>query len=278
MEKSGEIEIESVDMNDLQIEEKSPINNSYCLRGSYDINQMTNNQEKHALLKIKINPNIPNEFVLVNSNFQIHYMSISDEGVFHNNSFAKEHVDRVNDVCFFKDGQSPFDKAFISASSDGTIKIWDSRASSSVKTINVNQGKQVFTIDTNSEVLVAGLEREIGIWDLKMMKYTGKSKYLHSDDVTYVKVKNNNVLTGGEDGLINVLDISNGLNMDSIVSQVNIVQAVASLDFIDDEMNYIQAITTDHNYHVLNMFTGVSLFEFDAKNVNTYIFIFKKIF
>jgi WD40 repeat protein len=278
MEKSGEIEIESVDMNDLQIEEKSPINNSYCLRGSYDINQMTNNQEKHALLKIKINPNIPNEFVLVNSNFQIHYMSISDEGVFHNNSFAKEHVDRVNDVCFFKDGQSPFDKAFISASSDGTIKIWDSRASSSVKTINVNQGKQVFTIDTNSQVLVAGLEREIGIWDLKMMKYTGKSKYLHSDDVTYVKVKNNNVLTGGEDGLINVLDISNGLNMDSIMSQVNIVQAIASLDFLDDEMNYIQAITTDHNYHVLNMFTGVSLFEFDAKNVNTYVFIFLKIF
>jgi WD40 repeat protein len=277
MENSSEIELDGVDMKNLNIQEKSPIHNCYSLRGSYDINQMTNNQEKHALLKIKINPNIANEFVIVNSNFEIIYMSINDEGVFHNNSFAKEHVDRVNDVCFFKEGQSPFDKAFISASSDGSIKIWDSRASASVKTINVNQGKQVFTIDTNPEVLVAGLEREIGIWDLKMMKYTGKSKYLHSDDVTYVKVKNKNVLTGGEDGLINVLDITNGLNMDSIISQVNIVQAIASLDFLDDEINYIQAITTDHNYHILNMYTGVSLFEFDAKNVKQ-IYLYNYIF
>ena len=78
-------------------------------------------------------------------------------------------------------------------------------------------------------------------------------------------------LMAPRDSLINVLDISNGLNMDSIISQVNIVQAIASLDFLDDEINYIQAVTTDHNYHILNMYTGVSLFEFDAKNVNFYI-------
>lgn len=247
----------------------SKANNSYKIVSSYDINQMTQN-EKHSILKIKINNNISNEMVLINSNFQLLYMSLKEDNLFHVCSFNKEHQDRINDVTFFENGVSPFDRAFISAGSDGTIKVWDSRTQSSVKSISTN-GKKVFTVDTNQNILVAGMEREIGVWDLKMMKQIHKVKFAHSEDVTFVKLRNNILLTGGEDSIVNIFDLENGFTMDSVIVTANIGQPIASLGFLDDEFNFLQVITTVQTYHIFNMFTGIPVFEFDSKNVSNKI-------
>ena len=238
--------------------------NSHKIKASYDINQITK-EEKSALLKIKINPNIPNEFALINSKFQILYMSITNDDLYHVCSF-KENTGRINDISFFKNNESPFNRAFISGSTDGTIKIWDSRSSHSVKTIETNKSK-VFTLDTNSDVLVAGVAREIVVWDLKMMKQMHKCSFAHSDEVTAVKLKNNYLMTGGQDNIINIFDLNTGLEMDSVISTANLNQPLAALDFIDDEMNYIHAITNVYTFNIVNMFSCVSSFELDAKNV-----------
>jgi len=240
--------------------------NSHKIKSSYDINQITKEEKKSSLLKIKMNPNTPHEFAVINSNFQILYMSLSNEDIYHICTF-KENKGRINDICFFKNNESPFNKAFISGSTDGTIKIWDSRSSQSVKTIETNRQK-VFALDTNSEVLAAGVEREVVVWDLKMMKQMYKCSFAHSDEVTAVKFKDNFLMTGGQDNIINIFDLKLGLDMDAVVSTANINQPFASVDFLDDELNYVHAVTNVYTFNVVNMFSCVSAFELDAKNVN----------
>jgi WD40 repeat protein len=245
------------------------VKNAYNLITMYDINQLLK-EEKHSLLKIKINPNFPNELVLINSNFQISYFSLCQDGLFHINTLEREHTDRVNDICYFKNCEGPFNQAIISASSDGSIKIWDSRAKSSVKTIKNKDDKQIFCVETTRDYLIAGMEREISIWDVKMMKQLYKSKFAHSEDVTFLKAKQNILLSGGEDNIVNIFDISMGLSMDSVMATANIGQPISSLDFLDEDLNYVQVITTVKTYEIFNMYTASSLFEFDAKNVNIY--------
>ena len=63
------------------------------------------------------------------------------------------------------------------------------------------------------------------------------------------------------------VDIVTGFDMTSVISTANLGQPVASMNFLDDEINYLQVNSTVHSYHLLNMWTGVSNFEFDAKNV-----------
>jgi len=108
--------------------------------------------------------------------------------------------------------------------------------------------------------------REIGIWDLKMMKNIYRCKFAHSEDVTSLKLRGNTLISGGEDNIINVFDLTNGLDMDSVVSTANIGQSLQSVDFLDAECNYIQACTTVYTFHIVNMFTGVSIFNFDSKS------------
>jgi len=259
--------LNSIKLDDSYLNFYSKSSNIYKTKSSYNINQITKNEQPNSLLKVKVNPNTPNEMALINSNFSILSMVIKEDSLFHLNTIKHEHTDRINDVCFFKNSNSPFNNAFISGSSDGMIKIWDSRSQDSIKTINASNGKKVFTLDTNTNCLIAGLEREIGVWEIRMMKQLHKVKFAHSEDVTYVKVNNNIIISGGEDNIVNVFDIQNGFDMTSVLATVNVGQPIASMNFIDDDINYLHVNSTVHSFHLLNMWTGVSDFEFDAKNV-----------
>jgi WD40 repeat protein len=238
--------------------------NKLKIQNSYDINQITN-QAGIGLLSIKCNNNIKNEFAVINSNFQVNYFVIGDDGVYNVCNFS-EHTDRVNDITFFKNCNSPFDKAFMTGSSDGTIKLWDSRMQNSAKTISANKAI-VNSLDTNCNVLAAGFGLDVGIWDLVKMKNTYRYKYGHSDLVTSVKLRDNQLISGGEDYLVNTYDITNGLNMTSGVSCVNTTQGISKVDFLDNEMNFIQTLTNVFTFNIIDMFKGYSIYEFDAKEV-----------
>ncbi len=240
--------------------------NLFKIHSSYDINQLTKNESPQSLLKVKVNPNTNNELAIIGSNFKVLSMSIRNDSLFHQTSTLIEHKSRINDISYFKNTNEPFNTAFVSCSNDGTIKIWDSRTEASIKTIIASKGKKVFTVDTSNNLLAAGMEREIGIYDLKMMKPIYKAKFGHSEDVTYIKIKDSFVISGGEDSVVNVFDISNGFDMNSVLATSTVNQPVTMLNTVDDEFNYLQVISTVQTYHILNMFTGVSNFDFDAKS------------
>ena len=249
--------------NSNYIEFHSKTNNTLTVKKSYNINQITNESD-NSLLKVKINPNLPNEFALINSNFCVNYLVLDNDGAFNLGTF-KEHTERINDVAFFKNNSSPFDKAFVSGSSDGSIKLWDSRTPTSVKTIKTN-GIKVFCLETSNDKLIAGFGREIGIWDLKMMKNICRYKSAHSEDVVCMKTQGDNLLTGGEDGIINHFDIKNGLNVDSVISTLNLGQPLSFVDFLDTEINLIQACTSVYSFDVCSFNKGISQYSFDSKS------------
>jgi hypothetical protein len=127
---------------------------------------------------------------------------------------------------------------------------------------------KVFTIDAEISQFCLGYGKEIGIWDLKTMKQTQKCKFGHSEDVTSVRLNQNTLISGGEDSIINAFNIEQGLTMDSVLSTVNINQTISNINYLDKEINFVQAITTVNTYHIMNMFTGIEQFQFDAKNEN----------
>ena len=59
----------------------------------------------------------------------------------------------------------------------------------------------------NNEVWISGgQDKEIGIWDFRMKCLTNKIKNIHTNDINSVSVQNNYILSGGEEGRVNIID------------------------------------------------------------------------
>ena len=242
---------------------------------SVNINEITKDPD-NSLLKLKINPNKVGEFIIVNSNFTMNYLSFNSQNISLScNGVYSEHKSRINDITFFHSNQSPLSESFVSGDNDGTILLWDSRAKSSSYKLTTHGKGPVFTLDTNQNFLAAGYGTEISAWDLKTMKQIGKSSFAHSDVINCVKFYENYLISGGEDNIINIFDIYAGnelnkkinkniLKSENVASTMNMGQSIYSVSTM--KPNYISAITTVNTFFVIDLKSCVQTYEFDAKN------------
>ena len=123
---------------------------------SVNINEITKDPE-NSLLKLKINPNKQGEFIIVNSNFTMNYLSFNPQNISLScNGVYTEHKSRINDVSFFHSNQSPLSESFVSGDNDGTILLWDTRAKSSSFNLSTHGKGAVLSLDTNQYFLGAG--------------------------------------------------------------------------------------------------------------------------
>ena len=240
-----------------------------------NINEITKDPD-NSLLKIKINPNKQGEFIIVNSNFTMNYLSFNPQNISLScNGVYTEHKSRINDVTFFHSNQSPLNESFVSGDNDGTILLWDSRAKSSSYKLSTHGKGAVLSLDTNQNFLAAGYGTEIAAWDLKTMKQIGKSSFAHSELVTCVKFFENYLISGGEDNIINIFDIYNGnemqkkinkniLTAENVAATMNMGQNIYSVSTM--KQNYISAITTVNTFFVIDLKSCCQNYEFDAKN------------
>ena len=252
--------------------------NTFNILSSVNINEITKDPE-NSLLKLKINPNKQGEFVIVNSNFTMNYLSFNPQNISLScNGVYSEHKSRINDIAFFHSNQSPLSESFVSGDNDGNILLWDSRAKSSSYKLNTNGKGGVLSLDTNESYLAAGYGTEIATWDLKTMKRIGKNSTVHSDLVSCVKFYENYLISGGDDNIINIFDISNGkelnkkinkniLDSDNVVSMMNMGQCITSVSTM--KQNYISAITAVNTFFVIDLKSCVQTYEFDSKNTIT---------
>ena len=248
---------------------------TFNILSNVNINEITKDPD-NSLLKIKINPNKQGEFIIVNSNFTMNYLSFNPQNISLScNGVYTEHKSRINDVSFFHSNQSPLNESFVSGDNDGTILLWDSRAKSSSYKLSTHGKGAVLSLDTNQDFLAAGYGTEIATWDLKTMKQIGKSSFAHSEFVTCVKFFENYLISGGEDNIINIFDIYNEnemkkkinkniLSAENVAATMNMGQNIYSVSTM--KQNYISAITTVNTFFVIDLKSCCQNYEFDAKN------------
>ena len=252
--------------------------NTFNILSSVNLNEITKDPD-NSLLKLKINPNKQGEFIIVNSNFTMNYLSFNPQNVSLScNGVYSEHKSRINDISFFHSNQSPLSESFVSGDNEGNILLWDSRAKSSSYKLSTNGKGGILSLDTNENFLAAGYGTEIAAWDLKTMKRIGKNSEMHSEFVTCVKFFENYLISGGEDNIINIFDISNKnelnkkinkniLDSDNAVSMMNMGQSIYSVSTV--KPNYISAITSVNTFFIINLKSCVQTYEFDSKNIIT---------
>ena len=252
--------------------------NTFNILSSVNLNEITKDPD-NSLLKLKINPNKQGEFIIVNSNFTMNYLSFNPQNISLScNGIYSEHKSRINDISFFHSNQSPLSESFVSGDNDGNILLWDSRAKSSSYKLSTNGKGGIFSLDTNENYLAAGYGNEIAAWDLKTMKRIGKNSEMHSELVTCVKFFENYLISSGEDNIINIFDINNGnelnkkinkniLDSDYSVSMMNMGQSIFNVSTI--KTNYISAITTINTFFVIELKSCIPTYEFDSKNIIT---------
>jgi WD40 repeat protein len=217
-----------------------------------------------------------NDFISSLSNFQINYNTITDKGILCEKTYS-EHSERINDIDVIPDHS-----AVSSASNDGTIKLWDLKGStSSAKTFNT--GKPVWSVHTHGEYLCAGIEKDLVIWSLKTMKPFAKINFLHSEAILSIKIQIINgkpyLVSTGDDGLINVLDISTQkITTDNVVSTINTNQTMLFSELVND-VNVVQALTASESLIMFNLENNSEIvsFDFNAEGLGSNYIVNSKI-
>eukprot|EP00347_Sterkiella_histriomuscorum_P016228 403353998 len=137
-------------------------------------------------LHVQQNHVVPSELALANTDFSMGLMDLN-----RNNGetalFMREHfhTDKIHAIKFTNDfSNDSLQHCILSASQDGTVKIWDRRNGEAVSTLKHNN-RPFYQVDTNKTLICAGTNSELVFWDMRKMKpplYTYGSS--HTDDVT----------------------------------------------------------------------------------------------
>lgn len=122
---------------------------------------------------------------LANTDFSIALMDLNLAGK--TASFKKEHfhTKQIHSLKYSNDESNEYlQHVVLSASSDGTVKLWDRRNGEAVGVLK-HQNCPFYSVDTNKQIISAGTNSELVFWDIRKMKpplFTYKSS--HTDDIT----------------------------------------------------------------------------------------------
>lgn len=169
--------------------------------------------------------------------------------------------------------------------SDGDIACWDTtRAGGPVRRFNRPHGpgglkeveyKGPFSLAPNAagDVLAAGVANEIHLWDLRsgQEKALGAFTTSHSDSApSYGSVRAlawhpcvpHTLVSGGDDGIVNVIDTSIRGEDDALVTVINVGSAVASLGFFGPCGAYLWVVTELDGLSLWNVGSAERVAEF----------------
>jgi WD40 repeat protein len=143
------------------------------------------------------------------------------------------HTATVNELQF-----APADpQGLYSASSDGTLRLWDLRAPApNVHTFNTG-GKEVWaaSMSSDSTFVAGGVASALRTWDLRTRKAYRSYVDAHTDDVTCVRAHPavaSVFVTGSEDGLICAINNACADMDDAIETVINVNCAIARVGFL----------------------------------------------
>nr|XP_033806808.1 WD repeat-containing protein 89-like isoform X3 [Geotrypetes seraphini]XP_033806809.1 WD repeat-containing protein 89-like isoform X3 [Geotrypetes seraphini]XP_033806810.1 WD repeat-containing protein 89-like isoform X3 [Geotrypetes seraphini]XP_033806811.1 WD repeat-containing protein 89-like isoform X3 [Geotrypetes seraphini]XP_033806812.1 WD repeat-containing protein 89-like isoform X3 [Geotrypetes seraphini] len=160
------------------------------------------------------------------------------------------------------------ENVLFSACSDGTVKCWDARCSSS-NAVRVFSGFPLnvfisFDVNCNDTIICAGTEKYeddvfMVFWDARSntqnMSATeqplGVYSDCHNDDITQIRFHPTNpnlVVSGSTDGLVNVFDINKDCEDDALVSTCNSNSSVSFINWAGKDYKQIYCLTHDEGF------------------------------
>ena len=150
-----------------------------------------------------------------------------------NSQGQHSHASRINELRFSSS------HTLHSASSDGCVKIWDPSIPSKSPSITLSSddGTEVWSVDVKAQMLAAGTESGIVIWDVRHTA-TPLTRYeVHTEAVTQVRFCATDerplLISGSMDGLICEMDCSQKDEDEAVVGIHNAEDPITGLGLFD---------------------------------------------
>lgn len=96
------------------------------------------------------------------------------------------------------DGGAPTKRELGSVMNSNSIKATSS--------LEGHDGVEDIAFKNNEVWITGGQDKEIAIWDYRIKGNTHKIKGIHTNDINCLSVRDNIILSGGEEGRVNIID------------------------------------------------------------------------
>lgn len=127
----------------------------------------------------------------------------------------KGHQGRVTALCA-PDPVCGAPAQLYSACSDGTIRAWDPRSGTVCQQFRAGAHGEALCVSASASLLVAGVGDSLALWDARSSRQVALWADTHAQDVTAVRLHPTlpgALVSGSEDGLVGVFDLSNVLGV-----------------------------------------------------------------
>ncbi|KAK8812234.1 hypothetical protein WA158_007468 [Blastocystis sp. Blastoise] len=141
----------------------------------------------------------------------------------------------------------------------GTFQVWDSNTGALLKSYDFGVSVYSFNILCGGSLLLLGSDSHIIFVDIATGNLVGTYKDVHSEPVTQIirhPLYNTVFMSGSEDGLICIFDISRGNQDESLVTILNIDSAVERLGWWGENMEMIWCISMTRGIFLYNSRTS----------------------
>ncbi|KAF7804846.1 WD repeat-containing protein GTS1 [Senna tora] len=160
---------------------------------------------------------------------------------------CKGHTDTINQILF----SGPSNPHVLSScSSDGTIRIWDTRNFQQVSCISAGSSQEIFSISfggPSGNLIAGGCKSQIIFWDLRHSNQIACLEDSHVDDVTqvhFVPDQQGKLISASVDGLICTFDTTGEINDDDhLESVINVGTSIAKVGFFGENYQKLWCLT-----------------------------------
>ncbi|KAH9609856.1 hypothetical protein KSS87_010783 [Heliosperma pusillum] len=152
---------------------------------------------------------------------------------------CRGHTSTINEIAF-GDSSANSSSLLHSCSSDGTIRIWDSRTFQQVSVLHAGPSQEVFSFSFGgaNNLLAGGCKAKVLLWDWRNKKQVACLEESHTEDVTQVRFipgSQNKLLSASVDGLMCIFDTTGDINDDDHLESVSLLTvSLLSVLFIWD--------------------------------------------